>query len=78
MLPGSLAKNLCFTNFYSTVSFVAEDDWSFQYLPDDGIPIGSSLLIVSPPNGTWIKVLYNGKIGWVNWNYLEEIWDECG
>ena len=72
MNPDSLAKNLCFTNFYSTVNKV------HKHLPDDGIPIGSSLLIVSPPNGTWIKVLYNGKIGWVNWNYLEEIWDECG
>jgi len=67
MNPGSLAKNLCFTNFYSTVSKV------HKHLPDDGIPIGSLLTIISPPNGTWIKVIHGEKIGWVNWNYLEEI-----
>jgi hypothetical protein len=67
MVPGSLTKNLCFTNFYSTVSKV------HKHLPDDGIPIGSLLTIISPPNGTWIKVIHGEKIGWVNWNYLEEI-----
>ena len=71
MFPGSLAKNLCFTHLYSTVSKV------HKHLPDDGIPIDSLLTILTPPNGTLIKVLYRGKIGWVNTNFLEEIWNEC-
>jgi hypothetical protein len=70
MIPGALVKNLCFTNFYSTANRIN------KHLPDDGIPFNSLMLIISPPDGTWIKVAFNGKIGWVNWNYLEEIWNE--
>jgi hypothetical protein len=70
---GSLAKNRCFLDFYPTAEHVNRG------IPDDdGIPIGSLLTIISPPNGTWIKVIHGEKIGWVNWYYLEEIWDECG
>jgi hypothetical protein len=70
MPPGSLAKNLCFTHLYSTVEHVHIG------LPEDVIPIDSLLIILTPPNGTLIKVLYRGKIGWVSTNFLEAIYNE--
>lgn len=70
MIPGTLVKNVCYTYFYSTANRAN------IRIPDDEIPSGSLLTLISPPDGTWVKVLYNEKIGWVNWNYLEEIMDD--
>jgi hypothetical protein len=70
MNVGDLVKNLCFTHLYSTVKQV------HRGLPEDVIPIDSLLTILTPPNGTLIKVLHQGKIGWVNTNFLELIYNE--
>ena len=67
MVPGVLVRNRCYMDFYPTAESVN------RRIPDDGIPIGSLLTIISPPNGTWIKVLCDGKIGWVNWTLLVEV-----
>ena len=72
MNPGDMCRNRCFLDFYPTAESVN------RRIPDDGIPMGSIFIILTPPNGTWIKVLSTGRIGWVNWTFLEDIWDETG
>jgi hypothetical protein len=67
MAPGTLAINLCYTNFYSTQSRLD------KRLHDDGIPIRTPLLTLSHLYGTWVQILWGDRIGWVNSNVLKEI-----
>jgi hypothetical protein len=65
--PGDLIKNLCFLDLYPTADSVN------HRIPDDGIPKDSICTVLSPPNGTWIKVLCDGRVGWVNWRLFVEV-----
>ena len=67
MIPGDLVKNLCFLDFYPTAEHVN------QRLPDDGIPMNSIGMIVKPPDGTWVKWLVNGRVGWSNWTFMQVV-----
>ncbi len=65
MKPGDMVKNRCFLDFYPTAK-------SVNYgIPDDDVPTGCVGMILSPPDGTWVKWMVNGKVGWSDWNYLE-------
>lgn len=67
MKPGDLVRTYT-PYFYSTVSQVN------QHISDSIIQIGTIGLIIKPPDGTWVKlILSDGKIGWMNWNYMEVI-----
>ena len=67
MKPGDLVQVQLNLHFYSTTSRVNKQ------LPDDLVHKGTTGIILSPPNGTWIKWMVNGKIGWSNWNLMEKI-----
>jgi hypothetical protein len=59
-------------HFYSTTSRVNKQ------LPDGLIPKGTTGIILSPPNGTWIKWLVEGRVGWGNWNCMETVKNPTG
>jgi len=63
--PGDLVRTQANLHFYSTTSRVNKQ------LPDDLILKGTTGIIISPPNGTWIKWLVEGKVGWGNWSMME-------
>jgi len=67
MRPGDLVRNRCFLDFYPTTESV------YRSIPDVGILKDSICTVLSSPNGTWIKVLCNGKVGWVNWTLFVEV-----
>ena len=67
MVPGVLVRNRCYMDFYPTAESVNRG------IPKEGIPRDSISTVLTPPNGTWIKVLCDGKIGWVNWTLLLEV-----
>jgi len=65
MGPGDLVRNRCFTNLYRNV----------VERPRTGVPIptGSSGIIISIPNGTWVKWVVNGNLGWSYGKFLEVV-----
>ena len=67
MIPGTLVTNRCFLDLYPEIESIDRG------VPDDGVPFNSFGIILSPPNGAWIKWMVNGKIGWSNWTFLSDV-----
>ena len=65
MKPGDLVQTKYNMHFFSTASRVNKQ------LPDELLHKGTTGIIISPPNGTWIQWLVNGRVGWGNWNMME-------
>ena len=62
-----MVKTLCFLDFYPTAR-------SVNYrIPDGNVPKNTIGIILTHPNGTWIKWLVNGKVGWSNFTFLSEV-----
>lgn len=70
MKPGDLViqNQSSFLNLHLTVESVR----TFKP-PPRKIPYDSIGIILSPPNGTWIKWMVDGKVGWSNWTFLREL-----
>ena len=45
-------------------------------IPPYEVPYESIGVILSPTNGTWVKWMVNGNIGWSNFTFLKEVKDE--
>lgn len=67
MKPGDMVRTIVWLDFYPSVEHVN------KMLPADAIESFTLGMVISPPNGTWIKWLVNGKVGWSNHNFLEVI-----
>lgn len=66
---GDLVRNICFTNLYRSIDHVNHPISE----TDVPIPIGSPGFIISIPNGTWVKWVVNGNIGWSYGKFLEVV-----
>jgi len=67
MKPGDLVRNEDIVFFYDTVHAVNKQ------IPTGEVPAGSVGIILSNPDGTWVKWNVNGKVVWSNWNLMEVI-----
>ena len=67
MIPGTLVTNRCFLYLHPTLETINRG------APDNEVPFNSIGIILSPPNGAWIKWMVNGKIGWSNWTFLSDV-----
>ena len=67
MIPSNLVTNRCFLYLHPTLETINRG------APDNEVPFNSIGIILSPPNGAWIKWMVNGKIGWSNWTFLSDV-----
>lgn len=67
MSPGDLVTNRCFLDLYHRAESVN------RRAPDDGIPMGSVGIILAPTDGTWVKWMVGGKVGWSDFTLLQVI-----
>ena len=67
MIPGDLVKSTKLISFYLTADDVNRN------VPNEGVAKNTLGIVVSPPDGTWVKWMANGRLGWSNHNYLEKV-----
>ena len=67
MKPGDLVQSSVNIHFYSTAQRVNKN------LYDELLWKGTIGLILTPTDGTYVKWLVDGKIGWSNWRCLDVI-----
>jgi len=68
MNKGDLVKSRCFLYLYPTAERVNRG------VPDDGVPMNSTGILITSPhpiNGTWVKWMVNGRVGWSNFTLME-------
>ena len=72
MKPGDLVRAKLDFHFFTTPSRVNNQRPDEFIGHDELLHKGTTGIIISPPfNGTWIKILVNGRIGWGNCNVME-------